>query len=460
MSDVDTLTKYGPSFQNKCLAVILKNKEYLEQILDMIKDEFFDSDAYKWILNTTIEYYYEYKRLPTLEVFKHKLDSVSDDLLKLSVVETLKSILTQQKADDLPYIESEFLQFCRNQTLKTAIIESADLLALGEYEKIKHTVDTALKAGMEPDTGHDYNNNIDERLSDDARDTVKTNWDVIDEALDGGLGPGELGVFIAPAGAGKSWCLNRIGVEALKQAKNVVHITLELQQNYVGRRYDCCFTGVDFQSIVNHKDAVERCVENLKGWLKIKYYPIKSISALTIKNYVERIQTLSGEKVDLLVVDYADILCSQTSDKNSNSYSEGGSIYEELRCIAGELGIPCWTASQANRGQTDEDVIEAGGVADSYRKIMTADVVISISRKTADKLQNTARAHVIKNRFGADGMTFPAHFDASCGDIRLYDQKSSEASEVKSRMNDGENAAKNRIKEVWNKVKDDHDDLG
>ena len=69
---------------------------------------------------------------------------------------------------------------------------------------------------------------------------------------------------------------------------------------------------------------------------------------------------------------------------------------------------PNWTASQANRSALDEDVIEATKVSESYQKIMTADFVMSLSRKVEDKIGNTGRFHVIKNRFGPDGLTFPA----------------------------------------------------
>ena len=56
----------------------------------------------------------------------------------------------------------------------------------------------------------------------------------------------------------------------------------------------------------------------------------------------------------------------------------------------------------------DEDVIEAQKIAESYQKIMTADFVVSLSRKVEDKIGNTGRFHVIKNRFGPDGLTYPS----------------------------------------------------
>ena len=334
--------------------------------------------------------------------------------------------------------------------MKNAIISSADYLKLGEFDKIRTVVDNALKAGMERNLGHEYLIDIDKRMSEMCRDTIKTNWAPIDILLDGGLARGELGFVVAPAGSGKSWILTRLGAEAMRMGKNVLHVTLELNENYVGLRYDACFTGIDFQNIRKHIDIVKSKIAEIPGKLIIKYYPIKTVSPLSIKAHVERVMML-GTKVDMIIVDYADILRGSTSEKNTNSYQEAGGIYEELRGVAGELQLPCWTASQSNRGSMDDDIIQADGIADSYRKIMTADFVLSLSRKVADKVNNTARFHVIKNRFGPDGMTFPSRFNAGCGDIQLFDEKSSEGMGIVSEMGSGENIVKKLLANKWNK---------
>ena len=116
----------------------------------------------------------------------------------------------------------------------------------------------------------------------------------------------------------------------------------------------------------------------------IKYFPLKTISANTLKMHVERVQTL-GTKIDLIIVDYADILRSENGSRGSNSYTDAGNIYEELRAVAGELQMPCWSASQCGRASTGSEIIDVSGIADSYRKIMTSDVVITVQRLLKDK---------------------------------------------------------------------------
>ena len=445
---VDNLKKFGSEFQIKCISGLVSDKTFIERISDILEPDSFETDAHKFIVKETISYFLQYKDLPTLAVFKVKVDSIENDLLKQSVVEQLRLVYQKISDTDLKYIKEQFLEFCKNQKIKNAIMESVDHLKSGQYDKIKHVVDIAMKAGMERNIGHEYMVDIEKRMSQMARKTVKTNWTEVDSIMDGGLAGGELGIITACAGSGKSWVLAKMGAEAMRQGKNVLHYTLELNENYVGLRYDACFTGIDFQNIRNNIDIVKKKIAEVPGKLIIKYFPIKTVSAHSLKLHAERIQTL-GTKVDMIIVDYADILRPSQSERNSNSYSEAGGIYEELRGVAGELQVPIWSASQSNRAAMDEDIIQANNISDSYRKIMTADFVMSLSRKMSDKQANTARFHVIKNRFGPDGITFPSRMNAGCGDIQIFAENSREGIGIINEMNQEENLVKKMMSNKW-----------
>lgn len=447
---IDNLHKYGIDFQVKIIASILTDKSFFERVVDIIDIEAFENESHRWTLKEIISYHAEYKDMPTMQVFKVRVDTIENADFKQTVVDSLRSVFTKINEKDLQFVREQFLEFCKNQKLKNAIIESVDHLKTGEYEKIKGLVDKAMKAGMERNLGHNYHKDLATRMSEMCRNTISTGWEVIDSLMDGGLGPGELGIVVAPAGIGKSWLLCSLGAKAMKTGKNIAHFTLELNENYVGLRYDCCFTHIDFQEIKHRQQDVEEQIKHIKGKLFVKYFPLKTVSAQSLKFHIERIQSLENIKIDEMIVDYADILRPLEKEKNSNSYSEAGGIYEELRQVAGELQIPVWTASQTNRSGGQEDVVQAHNIADSYRKIMTADFVFSVSRNTADKANNTARCHVIKNRFGPDGITLYAKMNTGNGDIEIYDAKSKEAMAIQSSMEDDESSMKTMLKNKWN----------
>jgi RecA/RadA recombinase len=398
------------------------------------------------------KYYDEYRKCITLDVFKVKTQEVENDVLKLSIIENLKEVFRHIESPDLDFIEDKALDFFKNQTLKSAIVQSVEIMeAKGDFEQIKKLVDDALNAGTERNIGHEYIEHIEDRYSETARSTVETGWEVIDELTQGGLGGGELGVIVAPAGVGKTWVLAAIGANAMKRGKHIVHYSLELNESYVGLRYDSIFTGIANQNLKYHKEDVQSEMEKLKGDLVIKYYPTKSASVNTLSAHLKRITTL-GTQVDMVVVDYADIL-KDTGGSREVRHALGN-IYEDLRGLAGEFQIPIWTASQANRSALDEDVIEATKVSESYQKIMTADFVMSLSRKVEDKIGNTGRFHVIKNRFGPDGMTFPAKVNTNTGKMEIYEGNSVGGKEQQTKIDNRDNLMKkmlsNRYEDLMN----------
>ena len=428
----DRLSSYGYAFQIKVITSLLTDKSFLEQISDIMVSSYFESDANSWIVDTILEYHKEYKSSPTLEVMKVKLEKVDHDVLKEQIIQHLKDAWKFTESTDLDYIKDQALDFCKNQEIKRAILASVELLKNGDYEGIKAKVDGALKAGADKDIGHDYMTSIEERYTDAVRDVQATPWEVINELTDGGLGRGELGVMVAPAGIGKSWALMNVGADAVKKGKTVLHYTLELNEAYVGLRYDSVITGIANQNLKHYQEDIKEQLSKLNGELIIKHYPTKTISVMGLRSHVEKC-IMQGKKPDVIIVDYADLLRGHGQEKRHEL--EG--IYEDLRGMAGEYEIPVWTASQANRSALEEDIIDASKISESYGKVMVADFVLSLSRKVQDKLSGTGRWHVIKNRFGPDGITLPSKMNTSNGQFHIYAETSVGGKETQKQMDGG-----------------------
>jgi|TARA_R100000664_G_C2760060_1_gene150681 replicative DNA helicase len=442
----DSLNDYGPTFQTKILSSLLTDKVFISTIIDIIEVDYFQSDANKWIVKTIEKYFMEYKTPPSLDALKVELKKLKNDVLQVAVVEALKSAWTHRESDDLDYVKDEILDFCKNQKLKKAILESVDLLENKDYDGIKMVVDTAMRAGTTRDLGHDYISGFEERLETSARKTTPTPWPVINDIMDGGLGGGELGVMVAPAGIGKTWFLQTVGADAIKKGMKVVHYTLELNQAYVGLRYDTIISGINTQQLKYYKEDVQSKLFDIQGNLMIKYYPTRTASVQTISSHLKQLELIEF-KPDVIVVDYADILkpISNYREKRLNL----GETYEHLRGMAGEFDVPVWTASQANRSSLEEEVIGADKVSEDYSKVMTADFVMSISRKVEDKVANLARVHIIKNRFGVDGVTYPTDMNTDIGKIMVNDSNTKQGQIASEKMNNSEEylrkMAKNRF---------------
>ena len=348
---------------------------FIGQIYDILDESHYDNESLKWIVRECKQYYNEYKKPITLDVFKVRVNEVHNDILKTTIVENLKEIYRYMNAPDLEFIQDQSIDFFKNQTLKNAILESVEILENnGDFDNIKNIIDNAMRAGTERNMGHEYIEDIEERYSEMARDTVETPWDIINDLTQGGLGGGELGVIVAPAGIGKTWILCALGAGSMKRGSNVVHYTLELNEAYVGLRYDSVFTGIPNQNLKYHQDDVKKAIESISGELVVKYFPTKTASVNTISAHLQKMRMM-GKSVDMVVVDYADILKDTGTAKEVRHAL--GNIYEDLRGLAGEFQVPVWTASQANRCHILTDEVETENGKMEIGKVQGGDKVLT-----------------------------------------------------------------------------------
>lgn len=433
----DKLSTYGHNFQVKVISSLLTDRIFLQQVSDIMSPDYFESQANQWIVDTIKTYFVDYGSIPTLDVFKIKTQEESSDILKTSIIDNLREVFKYVESDDLDFVKEESLKFCKNQEIKKAIMDSVDLLKRGQYEDIKKRIDEAMKAGADKDIGYEYLLGVAERYTDNVRNTMPTCWPLINDLAGGGFGKGELIIFVAGPGGGKSTAMMNIGAHILKKGLRVVHYTMELTEAYVSQRYDAVITGIATQNLKYHIEDIETELKKISGELIVKYYPTKTASVSSLKAHMDKL-ILQGKKPDIVIVDYADLLRGSGKSGRDALHQELENIYEDLRGLAGEYEVPVFTASQANRSSAESDIITGEQVASSFAKIMIGDFVISLSRKVTDKIAGTGRWYVIKNRFGPDGLTLPSRLNMSNGRIDIFEETSVQGKETKKTMENGD----------------------
>ena len=415
---LNSINQYGHEFQIKVLSSLLTHKEFLVNIHDIISEEYFENSSQKWIIKEILNYYDKYHTTPSLDVIKVELQKLDNDVLKISLKDQLKQAYISSD-EDLEYVQEEFTNFCKNQQLKKALMSSVDLLKAGDFDGIRFIVDNALKAGQDKNIGHEYAKDIESRYRENSRETVPTPWPRINDLLQGGLGNGDFGLIFGNPGGGKSWSLVSLGGHAVKMGYTVLHYTLELGEDYVGKRYDAFFTKIPVNKVDSHKDKIAELIPQLPGKLIIKEYPTGKASISTIESHIAK-ATSMGTKPDLVIIDYVDLLASRKTNRERKD--EIDDIYTSTKGLARELDIPIWSVSQVNRAGANDNVIQGDKAAGSYDKIMITDFCMSLSRKKEDKVNNTGRFHLMKNRYGMDGLTFGIEADTSTGHFTVKDE--------------------------------------
>jgi len=415
---LNRLEEYGNDFQIKIIRSLVKNRLFLLNIRDVIELEYFTHPGHYWIVDQTLKYFDKFNTNITLDYFKIEIKKVENTVLQTAVKEQLKLIYSMVN-EDQAYVEQEFDNFCINQKLKKALLDSVALLTVGDFEGIRFNIEAAIKAGQDKNLGLEYVKDIERRYREEERKVVPTPWTEINALLQGGLGKGDFGLIYGNPGGGKSWCLVAIGALALKLGYKVIHYTLELGEDYVGKRYDACLTGLSVSEVGNYIENIKDTISQYENNIIIREYAPKQASLSTIKSHIQKCKDL-GFEADIILLDYVDLLKPPKTRKSNKE--ELDDLYYGTKGLSKELQLPLWSVSQVNRSGARDEVIEGDKSSGSYDKVMVVDFAMSVSRKTEDKVNSTARIHIMKNRYGADGMTWNVDMDTSKGWITFNDK--------------------------------------
>ncbi len=411
--------RYGKSFQEGLVQLIFEDRPFADQITEVLNVEFLELEYLRVFVAKIVEYRTKYGKHPStnamISVVRTELDRESEVTQK-QVRDYYARVHTNEMSDDIDYIKETSLDFCRKQKLKEAMMKSVNLLQTCSFDEISKVINDALKLGSENNFGYDFIADFEERYKPKFRLPVSTGWKEIDTITSGGLGRNELGVVIAPTGAGKSMALVHLGSQAIKEGKTVIHYTLELQDTVVACRYDSCITQYPLSDLTNFKDEIYEEIKDLDGTLIVKEYPTKSASTNTIKAHLARL-IKRGITPGLIIVDYADLLRPVVVRKEKRTELE--SIYEELRGLSNEMNCPVWTASQTNRSGLNAEVVTMEQISEAFNKCFVADFICTLSRTIEDKQNNRAKMFIAKNRNGPDGIVYDLFMDTSSVNIKM-----------------------------------------
>jgi archaellum biogenesis ATPase FlaH len=396
-------TDYGYDIQKLYLEMMLADAATFVRCQSI-----FDSTLFDRKLQTSAEFLHEYVEehnvMPTIEIvnaatgtdFKHTPDL---------------------RDEHFDWLLNDFETFIRHKGLEKAILESADLLEKGEYGPVEDMIKKAVQVGLQKDMGTDYFADPRARLLKikDKNGQVSTGWDNLDKILFGGFNRGELNIFAGGSGAGKSLFLANLGCNWALQGLNVVYLTLELSEELVSMRVDSMLTGIPTREVFKNLDDVEMKVKMIgkkSGQFQVKYMPSGKTSN-DIRSYLKEYEIKMGRKVDVLLVDYLDLLMPISKKISpADLFIKDKYVSEELRNLAVEKNCVFVTAAQLNRGAVEEVEFDHSHISGGLSKIQTADNVFGIFTSRAMRERGRYQIQLMKTRSSSGvGMKIDLEFN-------------------------------------------------
>jgi archaellum biogenesis ATPase FlaH len=329
------------------------------------------------------------------------------------------------KEGHFDWLLTDFETFIRHKGLERAILESADLLEKGEYGPVEEKIKQAVQVGLTKDIGTDYFADPRARLMriKDSNGQVSTGWKSVDDKLFGGMNRGELNIFAGGSGAGKSLFLANLGINWALAGLNVVYLTLELSEELVCMRMDAMTTGMATRDVFKNLDDVEMKVKMLgkkSGSYQVKYMP-SGKTANDIRSYLKEYEIKMDRKVDVLLVDYLDLLMPQSKKISpADLFIKDKYVSEELRNLAVEKNCVFVTAAQLNRGAVEEVEFDHSHISGGLSKIQTADNVFGIFTSRAMRERGRYQIQLMKTR-SSSGVGMKIDLEFNIDTLRISD---------------------------------------
>ena len=402
---------YGYDIQHLYLEMMLSDAETFVRCQSIFNAELFDrklQNAAKFVN----DYVSEHTVLPTYEIVNAATKS---DLKHPG----------ELREEHYDWLLQDFETFIRHKGLEHAILKSADLLEKGEYGPVEDLVKQAVQIGLTKDMGTDYFEDPRSRLMriKDKNGQMSTGWQTVDKRLFGGMNRGELNIFAGGSGAGKSLFLANLGVNWALQGLNVVYLTLELSEELVSMRIDSMITEIPTRDIFKQIDEVEmkvRVIGKKSGTYQVKYMP-SGKTANDIRSYLKEYEIKLGRKVDILLVDYLDLLMPQSRKISAeNLFVKDKYVSEELRNLAMEKQCVLVTAAQLNRGAVEEVEYDHSHISGGLSKIQTADNVFGIFTSRAMRERGKYQIQLMKTR-SSSGVGMKIDLDFDIDTLRITD---------------------------------------
>jgi len=379
----------------KVISAVLKDKQMhvllqanLDNILRTHTDvwnfirHYFDINASIPPESLVVEKFRDFNIIQDVGATKHHLDELQTEYLNDSLKDILRTAASDVQIGNGPHALENLITKTSELKKNTSAIRDVDVTDL--------------------DSAVAYYENV-QKMKESGQVGIKTGLPGFDNYLPSGIMPGQLGVFLAYPGIGKSWLALYFAVQAWKQGKSPLIISLEMSETEVRNRV----FAIMGEGLWSHRKLSNGEVEidMLKKWHESKlqgkpaFHIISNDSGGEVTPSVIR-GKIDQYKPDFVIVDYLQLM--SPNQKSDNETVRMKNLSRELKLMAISDEVPIIAISSA----TPDDVKDLssaptlGQTAWSRQIAYDADWVMALGRATnSDIIECVFR----KNRNGFMG---------------------------------------------------------
>jgi replicative DNA helicase len=437
--------------QQDLLTVLSFSDEYALIIRGAVSLDMFQDDN-KVIATGIYKYIDQYKESPKdhlPDLFEDILLNTKDDRSRRrarTIKRLIDAIQEHQEGVNIKYTMDRLDRFIRHQEIR-----KATLTVLDEFKDGKLTDEGIVRAEeifsdalrkkstvFNPGIALGDSEKSLAFLHEEEQDIFRTG---IPELDDEDLGPkrGALHLFVGLPKHGKTWWLIHLGKEAFLHGHKVLHISLEMGEDQISRRYHQSIyhiarrrtvkelqrtklvfgaTSGEFKRYrmesftprhtLDDKDIYKYLLDKHRRSRKkldnvrVKAFPTGQLTMVELEAYLNTLELQEGFIPDLLLIDYPQLMKLGAPQFQR---LELGKIVQNLRGLAVERNMAVAAVSQSSRkginsesSQDGNSLITMEHIAEDFSQVMTVDVMLTFNQTRAEKGVNLARIYVAAAR--------------------------------------------------------------
>ena len=426
---------------------LINDEQYCRRVIPFLKKEYFDQE-HKVVFDLIVSFVNQHNKIPSGKVLDLELKKVNAPEDVLNRTQTLINELKEKSDIDIDYLINESEKWCKDRAVYNAIMDSIQIIDGKDSERgdgaIPEILSNALGVSFDPNIGHDYIDNSDDRF--EFYNTVETripfDLDYLNKITKGGLPNKTLNIAMAGTGVGKSLFMCHCAAANLELGKNVLYITMEMAEERIAERIDANLMDLPIQQLESlpknvFDSKIEKIGKGSIGKLIVKEYPTGAAHTGHFRALLNELKLKKNFKPDIIYLDYLNI-CASSRVKglggSINTYSYVKSIAEELRGLAVEFNLPIVSATQTTRSGYSNTDVGLEDTSESFGLPATADLMFALI--STEELEELGQLLVkqLKNRYNDPTKYKRFVIGIDRARMKLYDVEESAQTDIMSDM--------------------------
>ncbi len=224
----------------------------------------------------------------------------------------------------------------------------------------------------------------------------------------GGIMPTEFGIIAGRTEIGKTATLIAFALHAWLLGKSVAFASGEMSKELIEFRMDGNLAGIPIQNFrtgdlkkeewKRWKDTIEKLKITQESFLEVISFP-RNFTARDIEAELLRIEEVKEQKVDLLCIDYINIMNPESGGGGSSKeWTSQADVVWDVKGLAAERSISIWSAGQIIDTAYEVDRLKVEHLKYARAIGETAPIVVGLVQTVDDMLENRMQFQVLKMR--------------------------------------------------------------